>query len=146
MSIGSFFKKIFSPIINFFRGIDKKKAETVIKQIGSLVDFALPAVELVSKLTPNTTDDQIVAALQNLDLSARLIIDAGSDIYKDGARLSLAAEVLKIRLKELVDKNGKVQIDDFVINSAADIARIDSSVLRSAAQSAYSLFKLAHNK
>jgi hypothetical protein len=143
MSISGFFKKIFSPIINFFRGIDKKKAEQVINQISSLVDFALPVVELVSKLTPTPTDDLIIASLKSLGLSANQIINASSNIYHDGARLALATEALRLRLVELVATKGKVQIDDFVLRTASDVLKLDSSILRSAVQSAYSLFKVA---
>lgn len=143
MSIGSIFRKFGSFITNLFRGLNPKKVESVARQIFHFADFALPIVEKVAKLTPTPVDDLIIAALKNLNLTAPAILGATSDIFKDGARLTLAAEALRQQLFKLVQEKGRVQIGDFTLTTTADVLKLDGNILRSAAQSAWTIYKLA---
>lgn len=146
MSIKDFFRKIGSFFTNLFRGFDREKVERVLTEILNFADIALPVVEVVAKLTPIPQDDLIVVALSNLKLSAREILEAESKIFKHGAKLSLATELLRLTLLNLIRQNKQVKVGDIVLASAADVMNLNPDVLRSAAQSAFTIWKTLQGK
>lgn len=143
MFLVSFFKSIASAIAKLFTSINKDKASKVLSVIHNLLKEAIPIVEIVSKLTPTPTDDLIIEALKNLNWTAEQVYYQVDDIKKDGQRLALAVETLKLHLLEIVAKGGKVDIGDQTLSTSAEILQLDKNILRSAVQSGYTLWKLA---
>ncbi len=143
MFITSFFRSIANAIGKLFKKIDKNKAQQIIAVIHNLYKEAIPIVELVASLTPTTTDDRLIAALKNLGWTAEQIINQVDEIKKDGQRLALASEALKLHLIDIVEKGGKVDIGDKTIETTEDVLGLDKNVLRSAIQSGYTIWKLA---
>lgn len=146
MFITSFFRSIANAIGKLFKKIDKNKAQQIIAVIHNLYKEAIPIVELVASLTPTTTDDRLVAALKNLGWTAEQIINQVDEIKKDGQRLALATKALELHLLDIVDKGGKVDIGDKVLETTEDVLGLDKNVLRSAIQSGYTIWKLARKQ
>lgn len=143
MFLFSFFKSVASAIAKVFKGINKEKAQKVLTIIHNLYKEALPAVEIIAKLTPTPVDDSVIAALQTLGWTAEQIINQTDEIKKDGQRLTLAAETLRHHLLGIIAKGGKVDIGDQVLTTSGEILELDKNILRSAVQAGYTLYKLA---
>lgn len=146
MFLLSFFKSIANAIAKLFKNIDKDKVKTILTIIHSLFKEAIPIAEMIARLTSTPSDDLIIAALKNLGWTAESVINQVDEIKKDGQRLALATETLKLHLLEIIAKGGKVDIGDQIIRTSEEILGLDKNVLRSAVQSGYTVWKLAQNK
>ena len=136
MGLISFFKKIFS----IFKS---KKASQIALKVAAISNMALEVVELVANATATKADDLLVRAARNLNTSVTQIVTAANDIALDGGRQRLAAEALKIKLLELVQNGGKVKADDYVLDTIAEVLALDKTILLTAVQNAYAVYKLA---
>lgn len=145
MFLTDWFHKITNIIANLFRDLDSDKAKKVYAEIISLAAKALPVIKLVAALTPDPTDDLVIAALEKLGLTAKQVLDSTNDLIHDANRQNLAIEILKQDLLNEFNKSGKFSIGDFAINSVEDILKLDKSTLKSAVQDAYTLWKRTRN-
>jgi len=139
MSFKSFFKAIGSLFTKIFG--NKKQIEEGIKKLSALAKQALPIIELVAKATPTQADDLVIAAAKNLGYSIKQIYESTDDLIKDGGRQRIAGEALKLKLIELVQKEGKVKVDDFTLSTVADVLNLDKTTLLTAVQAAFFFFK-----
>lgn len=146
MGIGSIFKKIFSPIAKLFKRVDLDKVDKVLDRIGDLSSIALDVAEKLSSITPTTTDDEIVRAAKSLKMDLSQVLLSTSDFIRDGSRQHLAAQILKKRLIDIVTSGKSVKIGNEVLNSIADVIALDKTILLSAVQNAYAIYKLASTK
>ncbi len=136
MGIISFFKKIFS----IFKS---NKAKQIALKVAAISNTALAVVELVANATATKADDLLVRAARNLNTSVAQILTATNDIALDGGRQRLAAEALKLKLFELVQNGGKVKADDYVLDTVSQVLALDKTILLTAVQNAYAVYKLA---
>lgn len=138
-----FFKKIGSWITGLFSHLNTQKVSTVLHQIVTLADQAIPAVELVGALAHNKEVDIVVAALTTLDLTADQILNATDEFAARDMKLSLATQVLIEKAKSIIAAGGKVNIGEEVIDTVEKLLGLPHEVFRSAAQAAYALVTLA---
>jgi hypothetical protein len=143
MAFPNFFKKIGGFFSNLFTS---KKLNQAISKLSSLAEIAFPIVELVSKATPSKTDDLLLDAAKNLDTSVKEILTSTNELIKDGGRQRIAAEALRLRLLELVQKGKEVKLDDFTLKTVSDVLNLDKTTLITAVQSAVFFFKQAQGK
>lgn len=143
MSFGSFFKKIGSFFVNLFSNDEFNKA---VNKISTLAQLAFPIAELVAKATPTKADDLLVEAAKNIGISLNDILSSTNELIKDGGRQRLAAEALKLKLLQIVQQGKQVKLEDFAINTVADVLALDKTTLLTAVQSAVFFFKQAKAK
>lgn len=85
------FKRIIQKIIAFF---NSGKAEAALNQAAELVPKALPIVQEIASLTPNRTDDEIVAAFQKFAVPVATQYLATPVAQRGYVLLQLATQVL----------------------------------------------------
>lgn len=138
MAFLNFFKKIGSFFANLF---GNKKVQQAAEKLAGLVKIAFPVVELVAKMTPTQADDLLVEAAKNIGISINEIVSSTNELVKDGGRQRLAAEALKLKLIELVQTGKKVKLEDFTLETTADVLNLDKTTLLTAVQSAVFFWK-----
>ncbi len=146
MFLASFFKKLGKGIGSLFGFLSSDKVKKVYDNIVTLADKTKPAIELIVQLTPNTTDDLVLAALKRLGLTIEQVLDKSNERLHDANRFDLAVEVFKQHLIQEVRniKDGKpIKVGDFLLATTEDVLGLDKNVLRSAVQDGYTLYKLA---
>lgn len=143
MSFSNFFKKIGGFFSNIFTS---KKLNQAVNQISILTQTAFPIVELVTKATPSKADDLLLEAAKNLDTSVKEILTSTNELVRDGGRQRLAAEALRLRLLELVQKGKEVKLDEFTLKTVSDVLNLDKTTLLTAVQSAVFFYKQAQGK
>jgi len=94
MNILGFFNKIVSALKNFFSGDSFKKVEGAAIAVSQLIQYALPAVELVAKMTPSKADDEIVAMIKKLNMPVEVDLNQPLNSYEKQAYLNGAARLL----------------------------------------------------
>lgn len=143
MSFSNFFKKIGGFFSNIFTS---KKLNQAANQISILAQTAFPIVELVTKATPSKADDLLLEAAKNLDTSVKDILTSTNELIRDGGRQRLAAEALRLRLLELIQKGKEVKLDEFTLKTVSDVLNLDKTTLLTAVQSAVFFYKQAQGK
>lgn len=130
----SIFGKIFGPILRMFSGENLKKADAVAEQIKDIIRFALPAVELITKLTPTQADDAIVAIINKFMMDTPIPEDGKFDTATiQGVLMTAARTVVREKLSDAIKEAGdnglkigkeyikdQTQIPDSVINAATN--------------------------
>lgn len=147
MFLVSFFKKVFSPIINFFTSGKTKEevkkiahiANLTASKIADLANVAMPIIKMITDATPNKADDAILTAAHSLGTTVASILSSTDEITRDGGRLKLAAEALRNHLIELVRTRGKVEFQDFTLRTMEDVMSLPKGILMSACQDAYTI-------
>lgn len=143
MFLASFFKKVGRGVGSLFGLLNSDKAKKIYNNIGELADKTLPAIELVVKLTPTTTDDMVLAGLRKLGLTISEILDKTNKRLHDNNRLDLAIEIFIQQLIASLAKGEKIKFGDLVLQTTEDILALDRSLIKSAVQDGYTLWKLA---
>jgi hypothetical protein len=98
----SFFSKLFGPNADAFIAL--------IEQLAPLVNKAYPVVKKIAALTPNKTDDAIIAAYEELGFKGLFV--AGMD-------KSLA---LRDLAKKLLIATNPDPVSDYIANTAIELA------------------------
>lgn len=136
MSLKSLLSKLISPLKKTIAALktlrDPKVRERVLDEadfVHALMEYAYPAAELAAKLTPNPTDDKIVAALRAMGRSAGSILNESDKSVRDGLLLSLAAELTRQYLAIAVKAAGYVTIGGIRITVPEEIS---NSAIRAA--------------
>jgi hypothetical protein len=91
----NFLKNLILKVVSFF---SSKKAEAALLQAVELVPKALPIVKEIAKLTPNRTDDEIVAAFEKFCVPFASTYLATPPSKRGYVLLQLASQVLAARV------------------------------------------------
>lgn len=108
------------------------QARRVAERVAALSEWALPAVEMVARLTPNPTDDIVVAALKTLGYTARQILESSDDLFRDAARQRLAMEIMRRNIVAALASGKPIRIGDITIRTIEDVLKIDKTHLLAA--------------
>jgi len=141
MNILGFFNKIVSALKNFFSGDSFKKVEGAAIAVSQLIQYALPAVELVAKMTPSKADDEIVAMIKKLNMPVEVDLNQPLNSYEKQAYLNGAARLLiqgELKKAILAAGSAGLQIGGQKIG---DVTDIPDNWLNSAINLAYTAFK-----
>ena len=112
VSVLSFFSGLMTSAKKFFSSKDFTKAEQIARAVGDILQYALPAVQLVAAMTPNKTDDQIVALIQKLSIPTT--VDFTKPLQpadKTGLLMAAASYVLKGNLAAAIASAAGVGIE-----------------------------------
>jgi hypothetical protein len=136
MSLKSLLSKLFSPlkraVESLIRLRDPEVRERVLDEaafVHALMEFAMPAAELASKLTTDTTDDRLVAALNALGRSAGSILNESDKNVRDGLFLALGAELTRQGIAAAISAAGYVTIAGVRISIPSEVS---NSAIRAA--------------
>lgn len=141
MNILGFFNKIIQNLKNFFSGETFQKVENAAFSVAQLLQYALPAVEAVAKMTPTKTDDEIVAMVKRLEMDVELDLSKPLNTYEKQAYLTGAARyILQGKLKNAILSAGGagLTIGSQKITKVTDIP---DNWLNSAINITYTAFK-----
>lgn len=114
-----YIKAVLNKIAGWFQS---PKVKVVLTQVETLISIALPLVEAVAVLTPNRTDDEIVAAYKKFGIPLLAGVQTGNAASVGNALLNLSTTLL-----------------DKKLNSEGMTAA--TNILNSAAQLAYTIYK-----
>ncbi len=120
-----------------------QKAAQIAKIVGQLMQYAIPAVEMIAAMTPNRTDDEIVAVLKSVAIPVPDDYTSGrpfSEVEKNGLLLQAAREALAGHLDVAILDAGGAGLklaDDLIVKNSKSLP---ASILDQAVQSAYTLF------
>jgi hypothetical protein len=136
MSFKDLLKKLYSPIAKALSAL-KSLRDPVVRErvldeaafVNALMEYAYPAAELAAKLTPNPTDDKIVAALRAMGRSAGSILSESDKNVRDGLLLALASELTRQYLAMAIKAAGYVTIGGVRVTVPEEIA---TSAIRAA--------------
>ena len=138
-AIGSGFKHIFS----WFSPENEAKAQAIVVKILSMLDTAMPVVNLVEGLIPNPIIPAVVTALRDIGITAEQILGGMSALESQRAKQLLAMALLKNKLLELVASGGHIEMDGGVIlKTVDDVLGLAPQQLEAAVSSANAVFKL----
>ncbi len=138
------FSKIFNGVLSFFRDPRvRARAQEVAQQITDLAELALPIVQSVAALTPTPADDLLIAALRRINKTAAEILSEADEAKRAGMLLWLSSEALRLRLMEMVANGTTIGIGDLKLRVTEQVAGLANSLLHTAAQAAYGLWKNA---
>jgi hypothetical protein len=111
----NWFKNIFTSVVSFFgklfKDIGAEGIMAIIEKVAPLVNKAYPIVKRVAELTPNKTDDAILAAYEALGFGN--LFQPGTD--KNLALRDLAKNVLKTTVKTDTAQ-------EYLLNTAIELA------------------------
>lgn len=141
MNILGFFSKIIDSLKKFFAGETFKKVESAAIAVSQLLQYALPAVEMVAKMTPTKSDDEIVEMIKKLNMPVELDLDKPLNTYEKQAYLNGAARlIIQGNLKDAILSAGRagLSLGGQKIVNATDIP---DNWLNSAINMAYTAFK-----
>lgn len=146
-SIKHVLSSIGNGLLSIFSHDHLEKGKVILVDLIQLSDKAIPVVQLIASMTPTTADDLIVEALKKLNLTLESFLEVTSktetalDVSNGrGLKLTLAAEVLRQSLVNLVTKGEKIKIGDTVISTVEAVLGMNDSELRTAAHNAFQLF------
>ncbi len=114
-----YIKAVLSKIASWFQS---PQVKVVLNQVETLISMALPLVETVSALTPNRTDDEIVAAYKKFGIPLLAGLQTSNPASVGNALLNLSTALLEKKLN-------------------AEGMTAATNILNSAAQLAYTIFK-----
>lgn len=134
--IGAGLMKVVRAVLRLQDPAVRAKVLDTAETVNSLIEYALPAAELVSRLTADTNDDRIVAALSALNRSASGILSVEDKGVRDGLLLELAAELTRQAISEAIERFGVITINGVQIRIPSEIA---NSAIRAAAGYAYAV-------
>lgn len=141
MNILGFFNKIVDSLKKLFSGDKFKQVENAAIAVSQLIQYALPAVELVAKMTPSKTDDEIVEMIKALNMPVDIDLSKPLNAYEKQAYLNGAARlIIQGKLKDALVAAGAAGLSfgGQKITSATDIP---DNWLNSAINMAYTAFK-----
>jgi hypothetical protein len=101
-SVKSFFVKLF--------GVDAEDFMDLIEKLSPLVNKAYPIVKKIADLTPNKTDDAILAAYESLGFTG---------VFKPGTDKGLA---LRDLAKKVLNATTANPVSDYLANTAIELA------------------------
>jgi hypothetical protein len=136
-------KAIFNWAKKVFTKENVLKAETAINKYAPLLfNSALPAVELVAAMTPNKTDDEIVALLESLKVTPRVDLTRPlSDLDKNGllkdAAVSIVQGDVKTGVFDLAAAAAKAGLD-----ALPDTSPLLDAVIKLSVEQAYTYAKV----
>lgn len=104
-----------------------EQARRVADRVAALSQWALPAVEMVARLTPTPTDDIVIEALKTLGYTAKQILESSDDLFRDAARQRLAIEIIRRNIAQALTAGKPIQIGDITIRTIEDILKIDKT-------------------
>lgn len=105
-------KNIISKVAAWF---SSDKARKALETAASLVSLAAPIVESIAALTPNRTDDEVIAAYNKYGVPLTTAINNNTGI--NNALLNLATSVLRANLPA-----NKAEIATNILNTAVQLA------------------------
>lgn len=141
MNILGFFNNIVKILKKFFSGDTFQKVENAVKAVSELLQYALPAVEIVAKMTPTKTDDEIVAMIKRLEMDVDIDLTKPLNTYEKQAYLTGAAKfIIQGKLKNAIISAGGagLSIGGEKITKVTDIP---DNWLNSAINITYTAFK-----
>jgi len=107
MKIIDFFKKLFSSYTSKKIG----SVLSILDKVGPLVEKAYPIVKRIAELTPNKTDDQILAVYKQYGVE---------NYFKTGAdRAILLRDLAKVVLIQVENIN---PVAEYILNLAVELA------------------------
>lgn len=141
MNILGFFSNIVKTLKKFFSGDTFQKVENAAKAVAELLQYALPAVEFVARMTPTKTDDEIVAMIKRLEMDVDIDLTKPLNAYEKQAYLTGAARfIIQGKLKNAILSAGGagLSIGGEKITKVTDIP---DNWLNSAINITYTAFK-----
>lgn len=141
MNILGFFNKIVDSLKKLFSGDKFKQVENAAIAVSQLLQYALPAVELVAKMTPTKTDDEIVEMIKSLNMPIELDLSKPLNAYEKQAYLNGAARlIIQGKLKDALVAAGAAGLN-FGGQKITSTTDIPDNWLNSAINMAYTAFK-----
>lgn len=109
-----FLRNFFDRIAAWF---GSPQVKHTFEQVAGLVSMATPIVAAIAALTPNRTDDEIMAAYQRYGVPLTTVFQAGDQTAIGNALLNLATSLLRAKLG---DQQGAVATN--LLQTAIQIA------------------------
>ena len=110
--------KVGSFVAGLFTEEGKKKAEEALGKVASLSEIALPICSVVAAMTPNKTDDEVIAVVKTyLGVAA---VPAGSAPLTDQQKGDLLWDSAISAFKKAV--SNKTGLTDSILDAALQIA------------------------
>jgi hypothetical protein len=130
--IRGFFAKFGDVLKNKFNWLtDPAKREKAAKAVATtlnLIELAAPYVKLMTKLTPTTTDDIVIAAVERVGISLEEIIAEPDWHRKVGLIQDLAGEALRAKIKALLPTfDHGLDIAGTIIHTAEELDALSSN-------------------
>jgi hypothetical protein len=139
--IAGIIHSIFGAVTKLFSKENLKKADAVAKQIKDLIQFTLPAVELIASLTPTRADDAIVGIIKRFMLETPIPEDGKFDpATVQGVLMSAARTVVRQNLSAAILEAGEkgLKIGNTYVKNETDIP---DSVINAATNAVYAVLK-----
>lgn len=137
-SIGHFFSKMFS----WLTPENEAKAQKIVTQAMSLLDQAMPIVQIVANFTGNVELPIVINALHVIGITAEQILDGTNKLQSDRAKQLLAMQMLRDKLITFVAQGGKIDsVNGVVLSTIDDVLGLSPQQLESAVSAAYAVFK-----
>lgn len=141
MKITGIIHSIFGAVTRLFSKDNMKKADAVAKQIKDIIQYALPAVELITSLTPTQADDAIVGIIKRFMLDTPIPEDGKFDKATiQGVLMTAARTVVRENLSTAILEAGEngLKIGNAYIKSETEIP---DSIINAATNAVYAVLK-----